>query len=268
LDQDVRIDPRREIQVGGGLADFWYLDDGDILCHPILVWPYLMAFDEANVKVGAVRNRLKTEVLYYSTRVALEQHAEEWQLERVRAAAKVSLASEGTNTLGVATGPAGFVAAQLESKALVVRAMHERVRLCQDPQSEFVLARESLGVGRVNHILRVHGHHLADSGGATAAFDDVGRATLERLFPGLSPEGFEQATLSAKESGIGWRLARDVARPAHLGALVAACPRVKDMLKACTIAGLPAGQVEDRLDSLLWPPRKRRIWGFWTKSNE
>ena len=38
----------------------------------------------------------------------------------------------------------------------VIRAMHERAQLCQDPQTEFAL-RESLGVSRINNILRVHG---------------------------------------------------------------------------------------------------------------
>ena len=45
------------------------------------------------------------------------------------------------------------------SKADVIRAMHERVQLCQDPQTECALLRESLGVSRFNHILRVHGHN-------------------------------------------------------------------------------------------------------------
>ena len=39
-------------QENGSLADHWYLDDGDISCHPILVLPYLQAFDTANAKGG------------------------------------------------------------------------------------------------------------------------------------------------------------------------------------------------------------------------
>ena len=38
-------DPRQALQENGGLADLWYIDDGDILCHPILVLSYLQAFD-------------------------------------------------------------------------------------------------------------------------------------------------------------------------------------------------------------------------------
>ena len=34
-------DPPHALQENGGLADQWYLDDGDILCHPLLILPYL-----------------------------------------------------------------------------------------------------------------------------------------------------------------------------------------------------------------------------------
>ena len=37
----------------------WFLDDGDIQCHPVLVAPYLKAFDGFNVKVRAQWSRLE-----------------------------------------------------------------------------------------------------------------------------------------------------------------------------------------------------------------
>ena len=55
-------DPSLEVQTLGGLADFWYLDDGDILCVPGLVVVYLQAFDEIDKTAGATRNLFKTEV--------------------------------------------------------------------------------------------------------------------------------------------------------------------------------------------------------------
>ena len=36
-DQEVRFDPRHEVEVGGGMVDFWYLADSDILYHPVLI---------------------------------------------------------------------------------------------------------------------------------------------------------------------------------------------------------------------------------------
>ena len=54
-------DPRHALQKSGGLADQWYMDDGDILCHQILVPTHLQEFDVFNAKVGAERNPQKTE---------------------------------------------------------------------------------------------------------------------------------------------------------------------------------------------------------------
>ena len=57
-------DPQHALQKNGSLADQWYLDDGDIMCHPVLVLLFLQDFDVANARVGAERNPLKTEVTY------------------------------------------------------------------------------------------------------------------------------------------------------------------------------------------------------------
>ena len=57
---------REALQENGGLTDLWCIDDGDILCRPILVSSYPQALDTANVKNwGAERNPQKTEVIYY-----------------------------------------------------------------------------------------------------------------------------------------------------------------------------------------------------------
>ena len=48
-------------------------------------------------------------------------------------------------------------------------------------------------------------------------------------------------THSAGQAGIGYKRAADVARPAHLGALIAAKQRILDMIRGATSAGvLPA----------------------------
>ena len=41
-------------------------------------------------------------------------------------------------------GPRQYIAGQLLATADVIRAVHERVQLCQDPQTEFALLRECL----------------------------------------------------------------------------------------------------------------------------
>ena len=83
--------------------------------------------------------------------------------------------------------------------------MHERVQVCANPQTELVLAGDSLGVSRVNHILRVHGARLAENGEALNAFDTLGKDALDRLLPGLTVESHVQASLGARNGGLGWR---------------------------------------------------------------
>ena len=72
------------------------------------------------------------------------------------------------------------------------------MKLCQDAQTEFALLRESLGVSRVNHILRVHGH--SPSGTAGCRYDEVGQRSLERLIPHLTEDSMTQATLRRETS--------------------------------------------------------------------
>ena len=46
-DEDaIMRDPWHEVQKNGGAADFWYLDDGDIMCHPKHVLSIFNTFDE------------------------------------------------------------------------------------------------------------------------------------------------------------------------------------------------------------------------------
>ena len=135
------------------LADFWYLDDGDILCHPKLVLPCLQTFDIANAKIGAERHGQQTEVIYYGS--DLENTPSDWKISEVRTPATVDTPAHGNIPLGVAVGPRRCIEDQLLANVDVIRAMHEQVQLCQDPQTEFVFLRESLGVISISHIIRV-----------------------------------------------------------------------------------------------------------------
>ena len=113
---------------------------------------------------------------------------------------KVSTVTAGSVTLGVAVGPRQYIAEHLLGKAYVVGAMNERVQLCQDPQTECALLRESLGESRINHILRVHGHTILQEQRAAEICDVVGQRSLERFFPGLREDSTTQATLGADSS--------------------------------------------------------------------
>ena len=142
--------------------------------------PFLQEFDVANAKVGAERNPQKTDVIYCVNN--LDAAPLEWRVRDVQNMARVSTATARSITLRVAVGPRQYIADQLLAKADVILAMHVRVQLCQDPQTEFALLRESLGVSRINDILRVHGHTVFQEQRAAEIYDEVGQRSLERLF--------------------------------------------------------------------------------------
>ena len=108
--------------------DLWYLDDG--------VLPRLIAFVASHAKIGQ-RNRQKTEVVHCVTN--LDNSDPEWRPADTCNLATFTTALNGNTTLGVAVGLLRCVADQLQAEADVIRAMHERVRFCQDLQIEFAL---------------------------------------------------------------------------------------------------------------------------------
>ena len=121
-----------------------------------------------------------------------------------------------------------------------------RIRRQSAPSSE------SLGVSRVNHVLRVHGHTILEEQSAAAVKNEIGQRSFERVFPGLNEDSMTQATLSASQSGIGFKKTRDIAAPAHLGALIEANPRVQGMIRDAVLAGLLPEQVlETRLSEVI-----------------
>ena len=119
----------------------------------------------------------------------------------------------------------------------------ERVQLCQDPQTEFARLRESLEVSRINHFLRVHTNTILEEQSAAAVYDEIGLRSLERLLQGLTEDSMTQAKLSNGQSRIGFKRARDIAAPAHLGVLIAAKPRIQGIIHHTVRAGLLPEQI-------------------------
>lgn len=75
------------------------MDDGDVLCSPALVLPYLQGFDPHNVLVGAERTPSTTDVMYYTTDDDLQRNSDAWRLAQVHDVAQVSGADQRTVTL-------------------------------------------------------------------------------------------------------------------------------------------------------------------------
>ena len=109
--------PRHQLARGCGMADWWYLDDGDLLMLPELALPMLRLFDTAGAARGAYRNRDKTEVILYATDVEVKRNAAAWHLEELGRECRLIDPAEGVVTLGVVTGPVEQVVEQLREKA-------------------------------------------------------------------------------------------------------------------------------------------------------
>ena len=103
--------------------NLWYMDDG--ATQSTLPTPKL---EQSGNRSHRLRERPGCKPL-------------DWRTKNVKNMAKVSTVTTGSITLRVAVGPRQFIADQLLAKADVIRAMHERVQLCQDPQTEFALLR-------------------------------------------------------------------------------------------------------------------------------
>ena len=99
--------------------------------------------------------------------------------------ANISTTTAASITLGVAVGPRQFIADQLLGKADVIRAMQTRRRNL--PSSE-----ESLGVSRINHILRVH------NPSGTAGCRNLRWAAVSRTAPRVSQRTVRRKRHSAK----------------------------------------------------------------------
>ena len=74
------------LQKSGRLADQWCVDDGDIMCHPILVLLFLQDVDVANDRVGAERNPRKRKS--FTTVNDLDAAPPEWKIGDVPSLAK------------------------------------------------------------------------------------------------------------------------------------------------------------------------------------
>ena len=172
------------------------MDDGDLMCRPIAVLPFLQELDVANARVGGERNPLKTEVIYCVN--DLDAATPEWKIGDVRSLAKTPAFTAGSIAFGIAVGSPQFIMHQLLSKADVIRAMHERIRRQSSPSFQKVWA-SSVSTASCGFTAT----KILEEQRAAAVYDEIGQRSLERLFPGLTEDSMTQATLSGGQSRIG-----------------------------------------------------------------
>jgi hypothetical protein len=128
--------PLDELQPGGGLAVFYYLDDGTIFCFPSVVVPFLRAFDFRNVRAGGGHNHSKSHVFMCAFPDDMEAYKEDWELEALWTLATLHHPDEGAVSLGVAIGPLAHRRKQIQQTNNVVEAMREQMQIVVDTQIE------------------------------------------------------------------------------------------------------------------------------------
>ena len=99
-----RAHPGNEIQLGGGVVDVWYLDDGTVVLAPELVVPYLKAYDASTALQGGKRNVTKTIVTLYASAEETNANQNLWQLSRLREVCTVTAPTDAGKSLGIGLG--------------------------------------------------------------------------------------------------------------------------------------------------------------------
>ena len=158
-------DPRHVLQKNGGLADLWYMDDGDILCQPVLV---------PSPATGIRRRQHQS----WSGAESSEYRSHPL---RERPGCSTSMSGDSVTCRTRPRSPQSRLEA---SHSESLSDLHSTSRtgswprqtpseLCTDPQTECALLRERLGVSRIIHILRVHGHTILQEQRAAELYDEV-----------------------------------------------------------------------------------------------
>ena len=179
-----------------------------------VTWSCRPAFTNVTSTTKLERNEIRIHFVEH-----LNAAPPQWKTDNVQKMDTVSTVTAGSITLGVVVGRRQHIAYQLFAKA-------ESDRFCASPRNPWAAAASTTFFG------------------CTATRSCRRMEPLERLLPGFTEDSLVQATLSAGQSGKGSKRARDTAAPAHLGALVAAQPRIQDdtrlsygWLRAETILG-------------------------------
>ena len=165
--------PGNEVQLGGGLVDVWYLDDGTAIMTPELLVAYLLAYDRVTDTQGGKRNVKKTTVTIYASTAQRTEYAVPWQLERLATLATILEPTDPGRQLGVGLGRPAQRIADFRKKTQVVQQTLDRIRRIESTGAELALAQACLGVAKVTHLLRACGDELVEESESLGAFDRI-----------------------------------------------------------------------------------------------
>lgn len=217
-------------ETGINFADFWYMDDGQILCKAADADAFLRIFDEEAARAGAQRGR-ETEAKSVARRISADANAslETWMTDYIREST-VPINSKPPHVLGIDFG--GEVTNdQLRAKTKEVEELHNEIALVEDTAAELILVRKCADICKVVHLLRGAGSSISIP--RLAEYDALLRRSLERILGGpLDDVAWLQATLGVADGGLGFRRARDIALPAFISSRLQARHLVESLADA------------------------------------
>ena len=216
------------------------MDDGQVVCHPPLVDPFLRVLDEELRAVGATRGRgpdVKSVARLVGSPRAVAEVDGAWATEYVALTCRLPGPNADVHLLGVDVGDSRTATTQFRTTSDVVEKVHEAIGSIGDAAVELVLTRACADACKVTHLLRAQGP--AVSSDALDAFDGLVRQALCRAVgTTLREESLAQAALGVQHGGLGLRQASDMAAPAFIASRVGARPVVRMLVGALCHEGL------------------------------
>ena len=200
----------------GGLANLWFVGDSDIMCHPILV-PSSRNSTSPTPESERSGTHKKNEVIYHVNDLDAAQSP------RVRRHSHIVDQNVGQSRVSN-------------------ESTHERVQLCQDPQTEFALQRESQAVGprsATSCEISSWPHDPAgDTGILSNASNAVGQRSARATLPWLHVGQFDASNTQRWKVRNRVVRARDIAASAHLRALHSSQASIQAVIHDAVLAGL------------------------------
>jgi hypothetical protein len=181
------------------------MDDGQILCSPVVVDLFLRFLDDELLSIGITRGSgkdVKSCTWIVGSEAAVARHPTNWCIDYVRQTCECPVPGLESGVLGIEFGLRESSTLQFLDLTRKVRELHEQQ--IGDWKVEFVVLRSCASACKITHLLRAAAKDI--DGSALRDFDAAIRAALERIVGvPLHAEAYPQSSLGVRVGGLGLR---------------------------------------------------------------
>ena len=220
-------------------TDEWLIDDGQLVCSPDTLEPWLQAFDAEIAPFGASRGsgpdvKSVARIVCPASRV---DEFRDWAPQYVRATCRILEPNAPTKVLGAVHGSDQDIVDAFLAVCAKVEKKREAIAFLGNPAAELVLTRRCGHSGNASYALRCNGDKLLHA--VAERFDPAMRIALEDILGGPLPDtAWMQASTGVSIGGLGLRTATSTALPAFLSSRSQARPLVRNMFERLQQRGL------------------------------